>query len=58
MGPRSHHGVVGGLLTHSNYPWGSRSYQPLWTSILKEEWIFMIHSKSHIARLRLGLVGL
>ena len=31
---------------------------PFWMSVLKEGWIVMPHSKSHIARLRLGLTGL
>ena len=48
-----HPRIMGGLL-----PWGPQSHKISWTSVLKEIWIVMTHSESHIAKIRLGLVGL
>ena len=36
---------------------GSSKHQPSWMSVLKEGWIVMTHSESHIAKLGFDIVG-
>ena len=50
--------IFGRAATHKKEGWGPRSHKPLCMLILKDIWIVMINPECHIAKLRLGLMGL